>query len=164
MCPMTACGARQMSMLSRQLFKAIQASQPVSGGSSGKSPAFEEASVIPSLVHRGCHGRAGEAPTRSAARSLCVSLVYVRIPARLLLIYEPSCEAGKKILPFPMCHAARSLSPSFFFLAFEFDHAGTRWKVRTEEAGGQAGSSGRRLRGVGLVTRSGARSHWFEAI
>lgn len=37
-----------------------------------------------------------------------------------------------------MCHAARSLPP-FFFLAFEFDHAGTRWKVRTEEAGGQAG-------------------------
>lgn len=39
--------------------------------------------------------------------------------------------AQKKMSPFPMCHAAQSLPP-FFFLAFEFDHAETRWKVRTK--------------------------------
>lgn len=65
--------------------------------------------------------------------------------------HRAKCSGGAESRLFP-CVAPR-VSPSWGFLflslVFEFDHAGTRWKVKT---GRHTGSSGLRLRAVGLVT------------
>lgn len=74
-------------------------------------------------------------------RVLCAFLstrVYVRIPARLFLTYEASCQVRPREEDLAFSRASRRALSRSVFLAFEFDHAGTRWKVRTE-GGRQAG-------------------------
>lgn len=54
MCPMTACGARQMSMFSRQLFKAIQSV-------AARWLVISDSVRYPfSAIYQRCHGRGGE--------------------------------------------------------------------------------------------------------
>lgn len=95
MCPMTPCGARQMSMFSRQLFKAIQSVSPWQMNDNVTfvllSPGYKIKDCYPlSAIYRGCHGRGGEESFSVSERTdgvvfshallLVKTPVYVRIP------------------------------------------------------------------------------------
>ncbi|CAB1458330.1 unnamed protein product [Pleuronectes platessa] len=104
---MTPCGARQMSMFSRQLFKATQS---VTGGRMAASGSISSVrggtNTLIRLSRRftgRCHGRGGEESVSVSEESDAGSPSLMRFsPQRhssmstsrsVLLIYEPSCDA-----------------------------------------------------------------------
>lgn len=138
MCPMTACGARQMSMLSRQLFKAIQpVSQSVGLSRTAAHLKLQRLKnrVLSRLwLTEGVTAELG----RILLGQRCVLSAFLSSGDACLCPHPGAAAphiraivrsaAQKKMSPFAMCHAAQSLPP-FFFLRLSLI---TRWKVRTE--------------------------------
>lgn len=135
MCPMTPCGARQMSMFSGQLFLSRTVNQSPAGRRmvTSDSVFFVSGVMLSFLCDSAgrCHGRGGEESFsvrgrgRTAVRfshallSAETLLVYVRIPkVSSSYISHGATRRNEKNLALSHVHAVFSQSPPSFFLFF----------------------------------------------
>lgn len=170
MCPMTPCGARQMSMFSGQLFLSRTVNQSPAGRRmvTSDSVFFVSGVMLSFLCDSAgrCHGRGGEESFsvrgrgRTAVRfshallSAETLLVYVRIPkVSSSYISHGATRRNEKNLALSHVHAVFSQSPPSFFLFF---FSSLVFELRKSRDAQEGEGKGRQLQTpnerVGLVT------------